>query len=252
MSPSHFLFMAFAAGLVVASPFLAMRLPSWRYLGSPTEDVGGTRWLILPLATLSAGAGAIHLMAIEAHFAEWPVFGLFFIGAAIFQLGWAVAYQRSPTAPIAGLGLGVNLAIVALWLVTRTVGLPFGPFAGLPEAIETSDAVATLFEAGLVVGLAVLLVPAWRRAVDRLRVPVPSASLAVAMAMVAISLVATFAIVEAGSHGTSPQTAPTVDADQPIDLTRLGKFPADVRARIAEEQASAGSNDVECVGECGP
>lgn len=46
--------------------------------------------------------------------------------------------------------------------------------------------------------------------------------------------------------------APTVDADQSIDSTRLGKIPPDDRARIAKEQPNAGSNDVECVGECGP
>lgn len=45
---------------------------------------------------------------------------------------------------------------------------------------------------------------------------------------------------------------PSMDVDQPIDSTRLGKIAPEERARIALEPRNAGANDVECVGECGP
>jgi hypothetical protein len=45
---------------------------------------------------------------------------------------------------------------------------------------------------------------------------------------------------------------PSMDVDQQIDSTRLGKIAPEERARIALEPRNAGRNDVECIGECGP
>ena len=47
-------------------------------------------------------------------------------------------------------GIAVNLAIVAAWAWTRSVGLPIGEFAGGPEPIGFPDAVCTAFEVVLV------------------------------------------------------------------------------------------------------
>jgi hypothetical protein len=46
--------------------------------------------------------------------------------------------------------------IVALWVVTRTYGVPAGPGAGEREAVEFADTLATVFEILLVVGALVL------------------------------------------------------------------------------------------------
>lgn len=52
------------------------------------------------------------------------------------------------------LGVGTNLSIVVLYLVTRTVGIPFfGPHAGEVEGVGFVDLSATATELVLVVAL---------------------------------------------------------------------------------------------------
>ena len=53
----------------------------------------------------------------------------------------------------------INGLIIALWLMTRTVGIPyFGPEAGVVEAVGVIDTVSKLVEGALIVCLVVL----WR------------------------------------------------------------------------------------------
>ena len=69
------------------------------------------------------------------------------------------ALIRSPRRPVLLLtGVGGNLAIIVLSLVTRTVGVPFfGPHAGEIEEVGVIDLAATLAEVALVVALVALL-----------------------------------------------------------------------------------------------
>lgn len=70
-----------------------------------------------------------------------------------------------------------------------------------------------------------------------------------------VTLAAALALANAGwPVGKIPFAGhPSVDIDQPIDSTRLGKIPSKDRARIALEPRNAGRNDVECgIRECGP
>ena len=46
------------------------------------------------------------------------------------------------------LGLVVNAAVVAVWIVSRTTGLPVGPSPGTPEPFGGADLAATGFELG--------------------------------------------------------------------------------------------------------
>ena len=50
-----------------------------------------------------------------------------------------------------------NGFIIAIWVVSRTVGLPFGPESGTPEPIEFIDALATTFQVLIVAGCLALL-----------------------------------------------------------------------------------------------
>jgi hypothetical protein len=55
-------------------------------------------------------------------------------------------------------GITGNLAIVALYLLTRTVGIPwFGPEAGKVEGVSLADVCATTSEIGISVALGAAL-----------------------------------------------------------------------------------------------
>ena len=63
-----------------------------------------------------------------------------------------------PTRIVLLLGIGGNLAIVVLYLLTRTVGIPFfGPEAGEVEGFGFVDVCATASEVGIAVALGAAL-----------------------------------------------------------------------------------------------
>lgn len=97
-------------------------------------------------ALCSTGAAIVHFGVAPDHFAEWWLYGLFFLLAGAFQLGWAFLVWTRPGPGLLASGLGVNATVVMLWAVTRTVGLPFGPEAWHPEAIGVADVVCTALE----------------------------------------------------------------------------------------------------------
>ena len=115
--------------------------------------IAAGREVPLALATLSLGAGAIHFAVTSGHFAEYWVFGVFFAVLAWFQAIWAVLYALRPRRLLGFTALLVNAGTVALWLWTRTIGVPIGPNAGELEPIGAPDVAATSFEAAIVVGL---------------------------------------------------------------------------------------------------
>lgn len=113
------------------------------------------------LSLLSGSAAAIHFAVIGDHFDEYLAFGVFFLVIAWFQAAWAVLVVAYPSRPLLGVGAIVNGAIVAVWLWSRTAGLPIGPEAGEPEAAQLIDVVATVAELLLVVACLAMLRP-WR------------------------------------------------------------------------------------------
>jgi hypothetical protein len=116
------------------------------------------------LALLSAGAGAIHFAVIRGHFDEYWFYGLFFIVTALVQLVWATAFIVRPNNVLLAVGIFVNAAIVASWIMTRTVGLLVGPSADEVEPVGLADGLATGFEVVIVCGACFSLLGA-RRAV---------------------------------------------------------------------------------------
>lgn len=108
------------------------------------------------LALLSVGAAVIHFVVVPGHWDEYWGQGLFFIIAAIAQVLWAIWVVVAPSRLLYLLGVVGNAAIVALWIVTRTYGVPAGPGAGEREAVEFADTLATVFEILLVVGALIL------------------------------------------------------------------------------------------------
>lgn len=115
------------------------------------------------LIGLSAVAGLIHAKAFIDHVDHYWLFGVFFGALTYAQILWAMRLWRRPDdrrlfKPVAVLSLGV----VAIWIVSRTTGLPIGPWAGRPETVGMPDAVASLDELLIAGMIAAILRPEGR------------------------------------------------------------------------------------------
>lgn len=110
------------------------------------RTTSATAALLVPLAlTGTVAAAGVHLALFPEHLRERTVFGIFFVGCALAQVAWAERAWRRPTPACLVLGAVGNLAVVALWVVTRTAGLPFGLLPA-PEAVGTWDVACAAFE----------------------------------------------------------------------------------------------------------
>ena len=113
---------------------------------------------VLPLSTpllLAAlaglGAAAIHAGVAPEHFRESAWYGAFFVGTAAAQVaGATVLVARRSRTLTAAVAAG-NALVILLWLVTRTVGIPFGPAAGTVEPFQRLDILASSFETLVVI-----------------------------------------------------------------------------------------------------
>ena len=128
---------------------------------------------------LNLVAGAGHVGVTADHFAEWVGYGLFFLAAATGQvvLGLALltrAINPTDSGPkwrtlqqwMYATGAIGNAVIIVMYIVTRTVGIPWvGPAQGEVEAPAVYDVVVTLAEVVAVF----LLVLLWRSARRALR-----------------------------------------------------------------------------------
>lgn len=113
--------------------------------------------LLLPLAVVTSTAAAgVHAAMGPLHFREATLFGLFFAGAALAQLGWTALALRSVTPALLRMGVALNLGCVALWAATRAWGLPLGLMPA-PEPVGPWDLAAVAWELGAVAACAALL-----------------------------------------------------------------------------------------------
>ncbi|MEU6408699.1 hypothetical protein [Microbispora sp. NPDC046933] len=111
----------------------------------------------LTLAALAAGSAAIHFGVMPDHFAVSPGHGVLFAVAGWVQLAWAAAVLLRPTQVVLLTGGFVNLALVVIWLVGRTAGLPLGPDAWTPDPGGAPEALAALLETVLTVAAPALV-----------------------------------------------------------------------------------------------
>jgi hypothetical protein len=112
---------------------------------------------VVGVALASAGCSATHAAVGPAHFHEAAAFGVFFLVASALQAAWAVLVIRRADRLLLAIGAGANAAVLVLWAVTRTVGLPLGPELWRPEAVGLPDVFASLLELTVVLGASWLL-----------------------------------------------------------------------------------------------
>lgn len=150
------------------------------------------------LCTLAAiwgiGAGVIHFLAVGDH-REHLLIAAFFAVTAVAQIAWAVLLILRPSKVLLYAGIAGNLALIGVWAISRTSGLPFVPGAEQAEPVGVRDIITVLFEAlaagtsalGAALTSAAVLVPSGQRLI--------AASSAIALLLVTP---ATFAN---GAHG---------------------------------------------------
>jgi hypothetical protein len=151
------------------------------------------------VAVASIAAGAINIAAAATVGRASTENLVFFALVAAAQIGWgAVALVRAPRWWLA-LGVAGNLVVVVTWVVSRTVGLPAGVYAGIKLPVGFPDALATALEAVIVVGAAALMVRGRGLARSAARSP----RVAVAAAVVAGVLALFGVLAQAGAIGST-------------------------------------------------
>lgn len=120
------------------------------------------RWkrICYAAAALSLGAAILHAWVAPEHFREWWGYGTFFVAVALAQGLYGVALLGRFRYWLLPAGIAMNLLFIAIYVVTRTAGIPLlGPHAGEVEPVGGVDVLSKLMELGLVVALFPLL---WR------------------------------------------------------------------------------------------
>jgi hypothetical protein len=160
-------------------------------------------WLV---AGLSAGAGVIHLAMVPVHADGGLLDPLGFAAVGWFQLAIAAVILTGRDTKRTYLAAAIgNVAILGLWLWSRTVGLPFGNHANTAEDIGAIDAASAAMQVGVVALSARLALADGRRSIGRLA-PALVAVGALGLATTVISSS------DAASHGHSTETALTGQA----------------------------------------
>ena len=98
----------------------------------------------------SLAAAGVHAAVAPMHLREGALVGSFFVACAGAQLSWAAVAWHRPSPTVLWSGIVGNLAVLALWLVSRTVGIP--GVGGGPEPLGPWDLTCALWEVVIVVG----------------------------------------------------------------------------------------------------
>ena len=209
--------------------------------GSDLSDRGQTvRWLA---AILSLTAGAIHFGYAPHHLADDWAHGWFFMVIAAYQCLFAVLIVARPRRWVWASAIVVNTGIIATWLVSRTVGLPFGPEALRSESFSTPDIVSSVIE-GVIIALAIvaLAFPALLQRQSRDRVSLRFAAFAigtVAVVLGALMLTPTYTSAHEAAGHAHGETA-TLEGTTPCELSGPPASPGQV-ATDAEGHSHRGS-----------
>ena len=120
--------------------------------GMADRDVEGLmRW---SLACMSLAAAVIHAQAAADH-QGFPVQVGFFLAVAVVQSGLGAIVLRRPSVRWLAAIAAWNGAVAAVWVLSRTVGLPVGGATGV-ESIGFKDGIAVLLELGICAGAGLL------------------------------------------------------------------------------------------------
>ena len=200
--PDHDSLMIVAAMLpvlLVVIVLIATALQRRGLLGDAARMIALPTALAAIAVGLSLAAAVIHFAVLEAHLVDGLLFGLFFLAVGAFQLIWAQAYLLNRGRAVAAAGVLANTAIVATWLLSRTIGVPLGPQAWVPEPVGLVDLTATSLELALIALLLPSLMPARMRDFNARRLPVQDAAVLAGFCVVTITVLTAVALLGVGA-----------------------------------------------------
>lgn len=188
------------------------------------------RWLA---AALSLSVGAVHFGYAPHHLADDWAHGWFFMVVAAYQCLFAVLIVARPRRWVWASAVLVNLAVIATWVVSRTVGLPVGPEALRAESFSAPDIVCASIEGVIVLlGLVALLLPRVLDRPSRDRISLRFAAIAVgtvAVVLGALMLTPTYTSAhEAAGHDHGSVEVVDVASATPCELSGPPASPGQV------------------------
>jgi hypothetical protein len=205
-------------------------------------------YLLGGLAALSAGAAAVHFAVVFEHFAEYTLYGVFFLVISWAQVIWPAVLLWRPSRPWLALGIAGNAIVIAVYVASRTVGLPFGPDLHHAESAGALDVVSCVLEFGLIVGCAALL---WRpsladRPVTRRGAVARAAAL---VAVPAVVIAATTAVMTPGWAG--PEGPAGLASGTSSGMSSPSSSPA-VNSGMGDMGTTGGQPDMQMYGSTAP
>ena len=177
--------------------------PVPRSTSSADPDLNFAR-VLSAIALASIATGAIHIAAAATLGSDSAQNLAFFAVVAAAQIVWgAVALARAPRWWLA-LGAAGNLIVLLTWVVSRTVGLPIGVYAGETLPVGFPDGLAAVLEAVIVLGAVALLVQGLSPARSAARSPGVTVATAVLVGALALGGVVSQAGAKSSSAGPVP------------------------------------------------
>jgi hypothetical protein len=137
---------------------------------SPASRPAPSRSWTSIAAGSSLAAGLAHLVVVPEHWQESTLYGSFFVATVVGQVAAAVLLARRPAAWVCAATIAGQLAVTALWAVTRTAGIPLGPEAGMVEPVGLLDSVCVAAQVVSVAACVVLIRRRTPASARRLRV----------------------------------------------------------------------------------
>lgn len=203
-----------------------------------TESETGTwRWVLRALAAaLSLAAAAVHFSVAGEHFHEYWLFGVFFLVVSWLQVAWAGAIMVTARRSVLAAGVVLQLAVVLVWTLSRTGGVPLVPGPSTDEPVGWLDGFSTGVEVAAAVVALSLLGPGFARALNRTR-RLQVAALTAFAVMASTSAALALSPTESGDGGMDmggadtaasalqlrvPTTSPAGDIRLPISMEMEG------------------------------
>jgi hypothetical protein len=131
-----------SAILLAALPFLIAGVVLLRTRNAPTSTI----------VLFSAAAGFVHAVVTPEHFREDFAVGFFTLAVTVGQMAVVVAGLNRPSPRLWLSTAAGNAAVLAVWGLSRTTGLPVGPAAGTAEAIGLLDLACAAYEVAIIAG----------------------------------------------------------------------------------------------------